>query len=477
MFKRNRVFGVIICLLIVNVFAVNGFCVINLNSGDVMGAYMGVVAKSNGEYWGKPYGEGAYAVWINYQCVAYVKRFYRQYYNLGLDQISVGQARNYYLKFEPLNFAQFGLERYENNGYVPPKPTDILVFNGTTDGHVSIIKNVTPTTIEVIEQNVDRNNCYRTLPFTITNGQYYIKGPTSYPVLGWLGLPRDSNVTCRWDFNSTGWCEDWTRTNIEGYSVENGSFCINPGKPDPYINSPAISISATNSALIISMASNAPDGVAAVYFTTSTDSSWDEDKKVDFSVINDGQYHKYCIPMVIKSKWKDIITNIRIDPADKGVTYTNRDMIKIDYISLIPPDWDFNINFNLEGWTMTKMEDYSVENGIFSINPSGSDPYINSPPIAKSANELKFISICMASNAPDGVGALYFTTADSPNWNEAKKVPFTIINDGKYHNYSVYMGNNAYWQGTITNIRIDPTNYGIPDTGDDTIGINCIHLF
>lgn len=106
MLKKKRFLGVIICLLMVNIFAGNVFCA-DLNLGDPMGSYMGIVAKSNG-------GDGNSV----YQCVEYVRRFYYIFYKMNLYSIQVGQARNYYLKFESLNFAQFGLERYDNNGYI-----------------------------------------------------------------------------------------------------------------------------------------------------------------------------------------------------------------------------------------------------------------------------------------------------------------------------------------------------------------------
>lgn len=281
----------------------------------------------------------------------------------------------------------------------------------------------------------------------------------------------------RWDFNTTGWCENWTRTNIDDYSVGDGIFYINPGDLEPYITSPAISISAAKSALIISMASNAPDGVGAIYFTTATSPNWDEAKKVDFAIINDGKYHDYFVSMKSKTDWQGTITQIRIDPSNKGISYTNIDTIGIDFISLVQLDWNFNNAGNTDGWTMTNIENHSVGNGIFYIDPGALDPNITSPIISKNATEFNSLFIRMASNAPDRIGAIYFTTENFPNWNGNKRVPFTVLNDGKYYKYAIHMNSNPNWWGTITGIRIDPANTGIAGTGSDTIGIDCIHLY
>ncbi|MBW2166039.1 MAG: hypothetical protein JRG74_08090, partial [Deltaproteobacteria bacterium] len=143
---------------------------------------------------------------------------------------------------------------------------------------------------------------------------------------------------------------------------------------------------------------------------------------------------------------------------------------------------EFTTEGYTEGWMTFNLESFSVNNidpdreGVFYIDPGVSDPYIVSQPLAVNSVEYDAVEIMMASNAPDGVGAIYFTTAVSPRWSEDKKVDFSVTNDGDYHKRLVAMTSNPLWTGTITGIRIDPANYGINDSNEDTVGFDYIRL-
>jgi hypothetical protein len=70
----------------------------------------------------------------------------------------------------------------------------------------------------------------------------------------------------------------------------------------------------------------------------------------------------------------------------------------------------------------------------------------------------------MASNAPNDVGQIYFTTKDSPNYDDNKRVEFYVINSGmnvgSWRTCTIFMKDNPYWKGTITGLRIDPSAVG-----------------
>jgi len=146
--------------------------------------------------------------------------------------------------------------------------------------------------------------------------------------------------------------------------------------------------------------------------------------------------------------------------------------------------WEFNCSANTsgneEGWAASNVENYSVNSGIFYIDPSASDPYIVSPPLSINASNYNAVRIRMASNAPDGKGNIYFITNDDFTWNEDKKVVFNVSNyslsgSAPYFEYIGYMGNHPSWSGTITGLRIDPSDYGVSGPAD-TIGIDYIRL-
>jgi len=137
--------------------------------------------------------------------------------------------------------------------------------------------------------------------------------------------------------------------------------------------------------------------------------------------------------------------------------------------------WKFNNNGDKEGWELHNIGSSSVTDGIFRIDPNPEDYWIESQPLAVDANNYNAIMINMASNAPDGVGAIYFKTSDSDSYTDDKKVEFSVNTDGKFRDYSIVMGKNPNWKGTITGIRIDPSNKGTPDNKD--IGFDFIKFF
>ena len=161
-----------------------------------------------------------------------------------------------------------------------------------------------------------------------------------------------------------------------------------------------------------------------------------------------------------------------------GLTY-----IGWAYPSVTPPinsfktAWEFDTPNNKEGWLPHNIEAWSVQtDGRFIINPGPADPLIEQPYISLDATFYNTVNINMASNAPDGVGAIYFTTSDSKEFSEDKKVDFKVNNDGDWYDYSIFMGSQPSWTGTITGIRIDPADYGRKEGEVDSIGFDYIRV-
>jgi hypothetical protein len=83
----------------------------------------------------------------------------------------------------------------------------------------------------------------------------------------------------------------------------------------------------------------------------------------------------------------------------------------------------------------------------------------------------------LISGSPSTNGRVYFTTSDSPEWSEAKSVDFPVTNTGGWQVITVPMfQRNSAWRGTITAIRIDPADIGLPGDPSDTIAFDYIKL-
>lgn len=154
--------------------------------------------------------------------------------------------------------------------------------------------------------------------------------------------------------------------------------------------------------------------------------------------------------------------------------------------------WEFNTTGNFEGWRAINISagGGAVQSGVLFIDPSGADPYVVGPDISVNASAYPYISLNMASNAPDGFGNIYFKTQSENAFNENKKVPFSVFNcappgpnptvscygHAPFHQYTVDMSRHAKWTGVITGIRVDPAEDGISGTNKDTIGFDYVRL-
>jgi len=167
--------------------------------------------------------------------------------------------------------------------------------------------------------------------------------------------------------------------------------------------------------------------------------------------------------------------------SDKYTNVMGLKYIGWAYPSVTPPinsfktAWEFNTPGDKEGWSLHNIDAWSVEpDGRFRIDPDSTDSWIEQPYISLDATFYNVINIDMASNALDVVGAIYFTTSDSPEFSEDKKVDFEVNNDGNWHDYSIFMGSQLLWTGTITGLRIDPADYGREEDEVDSIGFDYI---
>ncbi|MDP3899562.1 MAG: CHAP domain-containing protein [bacterium] len=137
-----------------------------------------------------------------YQCVEYVKRFYKDARGVTINQ-SVDWAVNFFTQFDSRDLARFGFVKIANNGNELPKPGDIIVFGGNEPyGHAAIVKDADTSRVGVIEQNVSSDSCFATID--VKNGIIQNKG--SLPTLGWLTLRIGSF--------SDGWHDDGTSQAI-----------------------------------------------------------------------------------------------------------------------------------------------------------------------------------------------------------------------------------------------------------------------
>jgi triacylglycerol esterase/lipase EstA (alpha/beta hydrolase family) len=155
-----------------------------------------------------------------------------------------------------------------------------------------------------------------------------------------LQVDRRQRADIRWEFNTAGNAEGFSGVNVAASLVQNGSYFMDPAGNDPYVIAPTIRHYASAYPYIRTrFGSNGMDSTGAIYFRTTEEDFYSEDKKVTFSVLNcaacgNAPYYAYSIRMNANWKWRGTITGIRLDPTGRGLPGTNKDSIGIDYIRL-----------------------------------------------------------------------------------------------------------------------------------------------
>ncbi|MHB9038723.1 MAG: glycosyl hydrolase family 28-related protein, partial [Armatimonadota bacterium] len=128
-------------------------------------------------------------------------------------------------------------------------------------------------------------------------------------------------------------------------------------------------------------------------------------------------------------------------------------------VSLVPvdPTWEF-LNNSVEGWSaINHLTGFTSSGGILSATISGSDPYMASlTGMALTTRSSNTISIRMLiSGGGTGTGYMSWTTTADPS--TLRSIAYTVYGDNAWHVYTINVGANQYWTGTINQLRFDPT--------------------
>lgn len=164
-------------------------------------------------------------------------------------------------------------------------------------------------------------------------------------------------------------------------------------------------------------------------------------------------------------------------------------------------EWDFDQKGNFENWKISnngidssdpRFDKSNIavqsEDGWYGTGPvyliidPESDPQLISPDISFNASTFNAVMFriknkCLRDTPNNRGGNVFYRSCYGNKIYEFYENPqtdFTVINDGDFHDYLVFLGNSSGWQGTITNLRIDPIGNG--EGGDDNIIVDYIKL-
>jgi len=120
---------------------------------------------------------------------------------------------------------------------------------------------------------------------------------------------------------------------------------------------------------------------------------------------------------------------------------------------------DFGFDRDAQGWRAAHdLSEPVVRDGIVTMVTTSTDPYFVRTSLDVPADEAKTVIIRMALPAgAQGDLQVFWTTADSPGFDEPKSVRVPLVFDGQMHDYALKLGSHPLWAGKrITGLRIDP---------------------
>ncbi len=123
----------------------------------------------------------------------------------------------------------------------------------------------------------------------------------------------------------------------------------------------------------------------------------------------------------------------------------------------------FEFKDSLEGWVPAHhVGEITVVDGLLRGKVSGVDPYIVRLMLRIPPDRYRTLRLRMQTTAGP-VAQVFWTSVDSPDFDEAKSIRFAVAPGGDFAEYALDVGNHPLWRGkTITALRLDPGGGVVP---------------
>lgn len=133
----------------------------------------------------------------------------------------------------------------------------------------------------------------------------------------------------------------------------------------------------------------------------------------------------------------------------------------IQELTLLPPPVDeWNFDTDLEGWTLTKNLKGNVDDSILNLEIQGPDPYMTSlGNLQIDAGEKTQLWVKMKNGTPTASGKIFWLRDTDKAFSPQNSLSFDIQpQDSAFSTYQIDLKDQVTWSGTITQLRLDPSN-------------------
>jgi hypothetical protein len=133
---------------------------------------------------------------------------------------------------------------------------------------------------------------------------------------------------------------------------------------------------------------------------------------------------------------------------------------KLKYVPQIPKtvekiDWKFSQGGVYDWFFANDLDEPRLDKGMLVTESSGNDPYMICD---TKINASEYKSIVIRMRTTKGNYAQLFWSTETEPVSESTSMSFQIQSDGELHEYIIPISQHKKWKGTITSIRLDPTD-------------------
>ena len=145
--------------------------------------------------------------------------------------------------------------------------------------------------------------------------------------------------------------------------------------------------------------------------------------------------------------------HVDLTPADVGLPVPQ---VEMTFTS--KPQWEFVRD--TYGWDNgMNLDNPRIESGALTAVTTGNDPAFFGPPVQIAASRYRRLRLRMrlesAEQQFDDMGQVFWSTRSLAE-SESTSVRFPVHVDGKWHDYTLNLGENPRWRGVVTRLRLDP---------------------
>ncbi|MBN2500375.1 MAG: hypothetical protein JXB38_06365 [Anaerolineales bacterium] len=256
-----------------------------------------------------------------------------------------------------------------------------------------------------------------------------------------------------WSFNLDT-LEGW-QTESTPASVADGVVVLALSPDNPLTSRPALNIQG-RTAPTVSMRARVPEGEAMVCleYLTLSESDWNPDRSACLTIAGD-EFAKSDFNVGTLASWNEnVITQLRLTAPE--ATQLELDSLIVNKTGHA---WEFDSEADIFNWNaLYNLKPLRVESGNLVLESLGDDPYLSLPAnLAIDAATMPQIEIRMSVSAGHSA-QVFFATGTDLDFIEEKSLVFEINADGQYHTYTLDMSTVDTWQGTVDQLRLDPTD-------------------